>query len=302
MKKQNIFFSLVIMAAVVFSACTNNKAKNPSLKTQLDSLSYAFGIANGNGLKMNAITGSGDSVNKKIDAFMRGMEEGLKGKEDKNPELTMTAGKFADWMNAQEKAFLGDSALKFNYGLFKQGVVNGLHKTDKKMSMEQIQEFVNKSMMARYAKKMEEKFGANKAAGEKFLAENAKKPNIKTTASGLQYEVVKEGTGAKPTATDRVKVHYIGKLTNDTVFDSSVARKEPAVFNVNQVIPGWTEGLQLMSVGSKYRFYIPQNLAYGAQDQGKIPPFSTLVFDVELLSIEKQPQSAMQPMPMPVKK
>lgn len=289
MKKQNIFFSLVIVAAVVFSACTNStKTKTPTLKTELDSLSYAFGVANGNGLKMNTFTGTGDSVNKKIDAMMRGLEEGLKAKEDNNPEITMTAGKFAEWMNAQEKAFLGDSALKFNYGLFKQGVVNGLHKTDKNMSIEKIQEYVNKTMMARHSKKMEEKFGANKAAGEKFLAENAKKPNIKTTATGLQYEVVKEGTGAKPTAMDRVKVHYIGKLTNDTVFDSSVARKEPAEFYVNQVIPGWTEGLQLMSVGSKYRFYIPQNLAYGAQDQGKIPPFSTLVFDVELLSIEKK--------------
>ena len=120
------------------------------------------------------------------------------------------------------------------------------------------------------------------------MAENAKKDGVKSTESGLQYEVIKEGAGAKPTATDVVKVHYVGKLTNDTVFDSSVERGTPAEFPLNQVIPAWTEGLQLMSVGSKYRLYVPQNLGYGAQENHpNIPPFSTLIFDVELLEIVK---------------
>ena len=138
-------------------------------------------------------------------------------------------------------------------------------------------------------KEMEEK--QKKAASEAvskgaaYLAENAKKPNVKTTASGLQYEVIKEGTGAKPTATNTVKVHYEGKLIDGTVFDSSIKRGEPVSFPLNQVIPGWTEGVQLMSVGSKYRFVIPANIAYGEQGGGPIPPNSVLTFEVELLEI-----------------
>lgn len=135
--------------------------------------------------------------------------------------------------------------------------------------------------------KSEEQYGANKEAGEKFLAENAKRDEVTVTASGLQYEVLSEGEGAKPSATDQVTVHYHGTLTNGTVFDSSVERGQPATFGLNQVIKGWTEGLQLMAKGSKFRFYIPQELAYGATPHpgGPIEPYMTLVFDVELLDI-----------------
>ncbi|MCU4676386.1 FKBP-type peptidyl-prolyl cis-trans isomerase [Catenovulum sp. 2E275] len=122
--------------------------------------------------------------------------------------------------------------------------------------------------------------------GEKFLAENAKKEGVKTTESGLQYEVVEAGEGESPKATDTVKVHYTGTLIDGTKFDSSVDRGEPATFPLNRVIPGWTEGVQLMKVGSKYRFYVPYNLAYGEHGTGGIPPYSTLIFDVELISIE----------------
>lgn len=121
--------------------------------------------------------------------------------------------------------------------------------------------------------------------GAAYLAENAKKAGVKTTASGLQYEVIKEGTGAKPVATDTVKVHYEGKLVDGTVFDSSIKRGEPVSFPLNQVIAGWTEGVQLMTVGSKYKFVIPANLAYGEQGGGPIPANSVLTFEVELLEI-----------------
>lgn len=133
----------------------------------------------------------------------------------------------------------------------------------------------------------EKAFGANKEAGEQFLAENAKKEGVKTTASGLQYEVIEPGSGAKPSPTSNVTVHYHGTLIDGTVFDSSVQRGQPASFGVNQVIPGWTEALQLMPKGAKYRLYIPQNLAYGAQPHpgGPIEPYMALVFDVELLEI-----------------
>lgn len=130
-------------------------------------------------------------------------------------------------------------------------------------------------------------FMANKTEGENFLASNKSKEGIQETATGLQYEILTEGDGQKPASTDVVSVHYHGTLIDGTVFDSSVQRGTPASFGVHQVIPGWTEALQLMNVGSKYRLYIPQNLAYGANPHpgGPIQPFSTLIFDVELLAI-----------------
>lgn len=125
-----------------------------------------------------------------------------------------------------------------------------------------------------------------KAAGDSFLAENAKKEGIVVLPSGLQYQVLKEGNGKKPSATDQVKCHYEGTLIDGTIFDSSYQRNEPATFGLNQVIAGWTEGVQLMSEGAKYRFFIPYNLAYGERGAGaQIPPFAALVFDVELLKV-----------------
>lgn len=137
-------------------------------------------------------------------------------------------------------------------------------------------------------KENEAKFGAIKAEGDAFLAENKTKKGIHTTESGLQYEVIEEGTGNKPTATDMVEVHYHGTLIDGTVFDSSVERGTPAQFGVHQVIKGWTEALQLMTEGSKYRLYIPQDLAYGANPHpgGAIQPYMALIFDVELIAIK----------------
>ncbi len=140
-----------------------------------------------------------------------------------------------------------------------------------------------------YLKELSEKqFAKNKEEGEAFLTENAAKTGITTTASGLQYEVVVEGNGKTPSATDVVEVHYHGTLINGNVFDSSVERGTPATFGVNQVIKGWTEALQLMQEGSKYRLYIPQDLAYGAHPHpgGPIEPLMALIFDVELISVK----------------
>lgn len=142
-----------------------------------------------------------------------------------------------------------------------------------------------------FKKGVEEAMAKTKGAreeGEKFLAENAKRPEVKTTASGLQYEVLVASIGQKPKATDTVKVHYEGTLTDGTVFDSSYRRGEPISFGLNQVIKGWTEGLQLMSIGSKYKLYIPYTLGYGAQGAGgSIPPYAALIFTVELLGINE---------------
>ena len=149
-----------------------------------------------------------------------------------------------------------------------------------------VQEYFAKKEEALNAERAE-KGKAAKEAGEQYLAENAKKEGVVTLPSGLQYQVLKEGNGKKPTAKDSVKCHYEGFLIDGTVFDSSVQRGEPAVFGLQQVIAGWTEGLQLMQEGAKYRFFIPYRLAYGEGGAGQlIPPYAALIFDVELISIE----------------
>ena len=138
-----------------------------------------------------------------------------------------------------------------------------------------------------FSKKAEEQAAGAKAEGESFLAENAKKEGVVTLASGLQYQVLREGNGKKPAATDQVECHYEGTLINGQVFDSSYRRGETATFGLNQVIAGWTEGLQLMQEGAKYRFFIPYTLAYGERGAGQsIPPFATLIFDVELVKVK----------------
>jgi FKBP-type peptidyl-prolyl cis-trans isomerase FklB len=138
-----------------------------------------------------------------------------------------------------------------------------------------------------FQQKAEEQAKAAKAEGENFLAENAKKPGVKTLPSGLQYQVLREGNGRRPTATDEVECHYEGTLINGQVFDSSYQRGQTATFGLNQVIKGWTEGLQLMQEGAKYRFFIPYSLAYGEQGAGQaIPPYAALIFDVELIKVK----------------
>lgn len=164
-----------------------------------------------------------------------------------------------------------------------QGMKEVLTGQETKYSPEKCNQYFSTYMTARQALQFEE----IRLAGETFLDENGKRPEVVTTESGLQYEVIQEGEGPKPTATDQVKVHYHGMLADGSVFDSSVDRGEPVTFGVGQLIAGWTEGLQLMSVGSKYKMFIPQNLAYGDRGAGdKIPPFSVIVFEVELLGIE----------------
>ncbi len=149
-----------------------------------------------------------------------------------------------------------------------------------------VQEFFKAQEMKQRAAAAE-RFKVNKAEGEKYLAENATKESVHVTASGLQYEVLKEGNGKRPSATDTVVCHYEGTLIDGKMFDSSIKRGEPATFPLNQVIAGWTEGLQLMQEGAKYRFYIPYELGYGERGAGaSIPPFSALVFDVELIEVK----------------
>jgi FKBP-type peptidyl-prolyl cis-trans isomerase len=175
----------------------------------------------------------------------------------------------------------------FNADAFVSGIRQATKGDTLPVSSMVIQNFLNKYFSEFQQQQMKKQYKEYIAQNKSFLEANAKKDSVKTLPSGLQYVVLKEGNGKKPTLTDRIKVHYTGTLIDGTVFDSSYQRNEPAEFGVGQVIPGWTEALQLMSVGSKYRVFIPENLAYGAQSpQGSaIKPYSTLIFVVELLDI-----------------
>ena len=234
MKKISVLVATVIVAmSASFTSCDSHKSA--SLKTAVDSASYAIGINTGANYRTNLKTLPGGEAN--IDDLIAGFIQAIKG----------------------------DSAAM-------------------KMTPETAQQYLQTYFVEASAKEAAQ----NKEAGEKFLAENKTKEGVITTESGLQYKVEKEGTGEKPTAADRVKVHYTGTLLDGTKFDSSVDRGEPAEFGVSQVIRGWTEGLQIMPAGSKYIFWIPSELAYGERGAGQdIKPNSVLKFEVELLEVIK---------------
>ncbi|HOH55953.1 MAG TPA: FKBP-type peptidyl-prolyl cis-trans isomerase [Paludibacteraceae bacterium] len=287
MKKLNLFLLVAIFATFTFSSCKNDKPGKPTLKSQIDSLNYAFGVANGDGIKNYYL--QGDSTGEALNSLLKGINDGLKSKVDKeNMELASIGTQIGSSLKEQSKSgLMGDSSLTVNIDLVKQGLINGMKGSNIKMTPQEASGYLQSTMQSLQEKKMEKQYGANKEAGENFLRENAKKPGVITTPSGLQYEIIKKGNGPMPTDSSKVKVHYHGTLIDGTVFDSSVERNEPAEFYVNQVIKGWTEALKLMPVGSKFKIYVPYQLAYGSANQGKIKPFSMLIFEVELLSIEK---------------
>ena len=178
---------------------------------------------------------------------------------------------------------MGSGVTSLEYADLAAGIKDVLEKNQPQISYQEAQQVLGK-----FFSELEEKIeGEAKSAGEAFLAENAKREGVKVTESGLQYEVLEATIGQKPKATDKVRVHYEGTLIDGTVFDSSYKRGESITFGLNQVIKGWTEGLQLMSIGSKYKLYLPYQLAYGERGAGaNIPPYAALIFTVELLGIE----------------
>ncbi|MEP1216823.1 MAG: FKBP-type peptidyl-prolyl cis-trans isomerase [Marinobacter sp.] len=210
-----------------------------------------------------------------------------------NPALETTDEKVSYGMGLVMGERMGNDLPDLQMDQFLQGIQHG-HAGDEeqtRMTREEIQEALmayQTKLQEQEAAQSEELAKKNREAGEEFLAENAKRDGVKTTESGLQYEILEEGNGEKPTAEDRVRVHYTGELISGEVFDSSRERGEPVTFGLNQVIPGWTEGLQLMSEGSRAKLYIPADLAYGPGGNQRIGPNETLVFDVELLEINPE--------------
>lgn len=289
MKKFGIFAAIV--AAFGLASCTG-QAPKAELKTEVDTLSYMMGISNTQGLDQYITMQLGVDTTYMAE-FIKGVKEGSKMVSPK--EGAYVAGlqigrqvgtDIVDRIN--QSLFGNDSAQGLNKNNFIAGFFAALEGKKGLPSMPEATSYVDKHAKAIKEKAMATKYAENKAAGEKFLAENATKEGVKTTESGLQYKVIKEGKGAIPTDKNTVKVHYKGTLIDGTEFDSSYSRKEPSSFPVTGVIKGWTEALKMMPVGSKWELYIPQELAYGARENnGKIKPFSALVFEVELLEIVK---------------
>ena len=182
---------------------------------------------------------------------------------------------------------MNDSVDLLNHDEFLRGFMEGIMGTESAISNDSAIKIVEKQMKYYQESMMERKYGPNRKAGEEFLKANLKNKDVKQTASGLQYKIITKGEGPIPTNTQRVKVHYEGRLIDGKVFDSSYKRGQPATFGVNQVIKGWTEALTMMPAGSKWELYIPQELAYGAREQKEIPAFSCLIFTVELLEVVK---------------
>ena len=281
-----MMMAAVAVSAMTFTAC--NKAGKVSLKSDVDSIAYHFGLAQSQGLKQYMSMQLGvDSAY--IDEFIKGMKEGAVNEANPKKEAYMKGmevGKQVQQMakGLSDEVFAGDSTQSINVNTILAGLIAGLNGTDTLSAEAAYAKFNEKLEPVRTAN-MEKQYGDNKKAGEKYLAENKKKEGVKVTPSGIQYKVLVEGKGALPTDTSTVKVHYEGKLIDGTKFDSSYDRNQP--FEVNlaapRVIPGWVEVLKLMPAGSKWEVVIPQDQAYGAQNMGQIKPFSTLIFTIEVV-------------------
>jgi FKBP-type peptidyl-prolyl cis-trans isomerase FklB len=294
--KKIILIALAVMASASFSNVDAAKKKKNDKKevakqavvltTSSDSLSYASGIAVTNGLMSYVQRQLGVDTAYMAD-FIQGFNEAVAGMNDKRQKARIAGMEIAEQLNGRMlsgiKEELKDANDSIVDALFYRGFTDILTNDTTVMNMAKAEALQQEKMNANRKAKTEKLI----KAGRDFLAENGKKAGIITTPSGLQYEVLKKGEGEVPQKTDKVKCHYEGRLIDGTVFDSSIKRGEPAVFGLNQVIKGWTEALSLMPVGSKWRLYIPQELGYGERQAGQIPPYSTLIFDVELLSIEK---------------
>ena len=288
MKKLTIVAAMAIVAAG-FTACGNGTPK-ANLKSDVDSMSYAIGMAQTQGLKEYLVDRLGvDTAN--IGEFIKGLNEGVNAGDNKKKAAYYAGIQIGQQISNQmvkginHEVFGEDSTKSISLKNFMAGFISGTLGKQGLMTIEQAQTVAQTKMQEIKAREMEKTYGSNREEGEKFLAANAKKEGVKTLESGVQYRVIKEGTGAIPADTSLVKVHYEGRLLNDSVFDSSYKRGEPITLRCNQTIKGWTDAMVHMPAGSVWEVYIPQDLAYGEREQGIIKPFSVLVFKIELLEV-----------------
>ena len=282
-----MFVAAMAISAAFFTGCGNSTPK-ANLKSDVDTLSYVFGMARTQGLK-EYLSQTGVDTTYMAD-FIKGLNEGANSGDDKKKAAYYAGIQIGQqianqWVSGMNRELFGDDSTKtISLKNLMAGFVSGINNNGL-MTVDSAQQVAQVMMQSIKAKELEKTYGSNKEAGEKFLAANAKKDGVKTLPCGVQYKVVKEGTGAIPADTSLVKVHYEGRLINDTIFDSSYKRGEPATFRANQVIKGWTEALTHMPAGSVWEVYIPQELAYGERAQRNIDPFSALIFKIELIEV-----------------
>ena len=291
MKKFTIT-ALAAVAAVMMYASCDNGAPKASLKSDVDTVSYAIGMAQTQGLKDYLVGRLGVDTTY-MDEFIKGLNEGANAGDDKKKAAYYAGIQIGQQISNQmvkginHELFGEDSTKTISLKNFMAGFISGTTSKGGLMTPDSAAQVAQQLMRTIKAKNMKKEFGPNKKAGEDFLKENAKKQDVKTLKSGVQYKVIKEGTGALPKDTSLVKVHYEGKTLDGKVFDSSYKRNEPTEFRANQVIKGWTDALLHMPAGSIWEVYIPQELAYGERQQGAdIKPFSMLIFKIELLEVD----------------
>jgi FKBP-type peptidyl-prolyl cis-trans isomerase FklB len=277
------------IVAAGFNACGNGAPK-ASLKSDVDSMSYAIGMAQTQGLKEYLVDRLGVDT-AYMSEFIKGLNEGANAGDNKKKAAYYAGIQIGQQIANQmvkginHEVFGEDSTKTISMKNFMAGFISGTTGKGGLMTIDEAGTVAQTKMQEIKAREMEKAYGPNKEEGEKFLAANAKKDGVKTLESGVQYKVLKEGTGAIPADTSLVKVHYEGRLLNDSVFDSSYKRGEPVTLRCNQTIKGWTDAMVHMPAGSVWEVYIPQELAYGEREQGIIKPFSVLVFKIELLEV-----------------
>ena len=290
MKKLSIMAVMAIAAASIVSC--NNGTPKASLKSDVDSLSYAIGMAQTQGLKEYLVQGKGIDTTYLAD-FIKGLNEGINASDNKKKaayyagiEIGQQLG--GDGMKRLNMNIFGeDSTKSISMKNFIAGFVTGTKGEHGYMTVEQANQLIPQLMDQVKKRVAEEQFSENREAGEKFLAEVEKRDGIQKLESGVLYKVIKEGTGKVPADTSTVTVHYEGRLINDTVFDSSYKRNQPMTVRANQNIKGFTDALTHMPAGSVWEVYIPQQLAYAERQAGMmIKPFSALIFKIELIEVK----------------
>lgn len=288
MKKLSILAASAIVAATLASCGKSTPKAN--LKSDVDSLTYAIGMAQSEGLTEYLVRQGVDTTY--IKEFIKGLNEGANAGDDKKKAAYYAGIMIGQQVGKQmyeginQQIYGDDSTQTISKKNLLAGFISGVTGKNGLMTKEEAQMYAQTKMDAVRAKALENQYGDNKKAGEEFLAANAKKEGVKTLPGGVQYKVIKEGNGALPKDTSMVVVHYEGKTVDGKVFDSSYERKEPANFRANQVIKGWTEALVHMPAGSVWEVYIPQEKAYGSRDAGTIKPFSALIFKIELIDVK----------------
>ena len=288
MKKFGFIFAAAL--AALMSACGNSTPK-ADMKNDVDSPSYAIGMAQTQGLKQYLVQRMGVDT-AYINEFVKGLNDGASAGDDKKTAAYYAGVQIGQQILQMEKGinnelFGEDSTQTISHKNFMAGFVAGTLEKDGLMTTEEAGQMAQAKMQVVKSQHMEKVYGDNKKACEEYMAKIAKKEGIQKLDNGVYYEVITEGKGEIPADTSRVKVNYEGKLINDSIFDSTYKRGEPTTFRCNQVIPGWTNALTHMPVGSTWKVYIPQDQAYADREAGLIKPFSCLIFKIELISIEK---------------